>query len=461
MLKTLADFARTVRNFLGFATFIILALVALFLWLFSRGSFDPLIQNMTALGRNQFFWLVMAVLLMIFTIVMVLIVLSFVVARPKESAGTSHQITVIVHRAGDETAGIEDAAVVLSIPPEPETRRSSSLGHAIFFYSTALDGREFKVNARKAGYADRMPEVVKLAHEKQVFLALTPAPEEAVAVAPTSEPVQTAPQEPPPAAFRHRGKEYVFVPGGAFVMGTPPERAESLNELDSRDAFSAESPQGEIEVGSFYMARYPVTNAEYKEFVDATGRRVPYRNDEMSQPFNWDIDARSYPAGMADHPVVLVSWHDARAYCEWLGGRLPTEAEWEKAGRGTEGREWPWGNTWQDDRCNSRETGLGKTSAVGQFSPRGDSPYGIADMAGNVWEWCSSVFDPYPYRAEDERESATSRGKRILRGGTFGMPSEKVRCAFRNGAYPDEYGFSIGLRVAFSGPPENGVEPVG
>ena len=129
----------------------------------------------------------------------------------------------------------------------------------------------------------------------------------------------------------------------------------------------------EAETGEFYIDRFPVTYAEYKKFVEATGHR---------DPANWR--AHEIPEGKENHPVVEVNWDDAVAYAEWAGKRLPVDKEWEKAARGTDGRTWPWGNEWDIKKCNVFSDG---TTPVGKYSPEGDSPYGAADMAGNVWEW--------------------------------------------------------------------------
>src|SRR5262245_31162443 len=184
----------------------------------------------------------------------------------------------------------------------------------------------------------------------------------------------------PSSRFESLADEWVKIPAGKFLMGSRPE-----NKLKWED----EQPQHVVEISyDYFMARTPVTNRQFCKFVAATG----YRGTE--QPSR---------VGLEDHPVVQVSWHDARAYCEWLTEkmrqqeelkpdervRLPTEAEWEKAARGEAGNEWPWGNEWDASKCNSYESGLGKTTPVGHYSPAGDSPYGVADMAGNVWEWCS------------------------------------------------------------------------
>lgn len=233
-----------------------------------------------------------------------------------------------------------------------------------------------------------------------------------------------------------KGRAYCLVPAGPFQMGTRPGVAGE-----------GESPQHTVRLDSFLIGKYPVTNREYQEFVDATGHAVPFRDDALSRHMNWNLEARRYPAGRDNHPVTLVSWHDAQAYCQWLGGRLPTEAEWEKAARGDDGREWPWGNAWQSDRCNAGADGIQDTTPVERYAERGQSPYGVWDMAGNVWEWTSSHPDPYPYDASDGRELMTATGRRAHRGGAWLMPPFAVRCASRGSADPDDFGFNLGFRV--------------
>lgn len=247
----------------------------------------------------------------------------------------------------------------------------------------------------------------------------------------------------------HRGTEFVYLPSAEFTMGTPQLRAEEYAAQEDRESFRAEAPRHRVDVLGCYLARVPVTNRQYAEFVAETGHRVPRRDDPWSRPYSWDPDTRTPPAGKEDFPVVLVSWHDALAYCDWLGARLPTEAEWEKAASGTTPRTWPWGDVWDEQRCNTLESGRGECLPVGSL-PLGDSPYGVADLAGNVWEWCSSLFDAYPYRADDGREQRNALGDRVLRGGTWGNSRWVARCAARERAAPDDLGFTIGFRVALS-----------
>ena len=127
--------------------------------------------------------------------------------------------------------------------------------------------------------------------------------------------------------------------------------------------------------------------------------------------------------------------------------RLPTEAEWEKAARGEYGNEWPWGNEFDPARCNSSEGGKGTTTPVGAYSPQGDSPYGATDMVGNVWEWCHSLFKPYPYKADDGREKESGSDARVVRGGTWYYLRYRARAAFRYRSTPACRDDHLGFRV--------------
>jgi formylglycine-generating enzyme required for sulfatase activity len=205
----------------------------------------------------------------------------------------------------------------------------------------------------------------------------------------------------------------------------------------------------------YHLAKTPVTNAQYAAFVEATDHR---------QPKHWKD--RKPPSGKEDHPVVYVSWHDAVAYCRWLAEvtgrpyRLPSEAEWEKGARGTDGRIWPWGNQWDAERCNTWEGGK-RTTPVGAY-PEGASPYGLLDMAGNVWEWTRSLWgedwqEPsfkYPYDPDDGREDleAPDTVRRVLRGGSWHNDRDSARCVERNWRLPDYSHNYLGFRL---------VSPVG
>ncbi len=187
---------------------------------------------------------------------------------------------------------------------------------------------------------------------------------------------------------------------------------------------------------------------------------------DVTQPSFWDDSAYNPP----DHPVVGVSWYEAVAFANWLAQetglsiRLPTEAEWEKAARGSDGRLWPWGNQPPDgSRLNYCDTnceydwknenvddGYAYTAPVGSYLD-GASPYGALDMAGNVWEWTGSLYEEYPYNAADGREELNVGGYRVLRGGAFDDSRYAVRCAFRFANFPVDRSLNLGLRVMSPG----------
>jgi len=237
----------------------------------------------------------------------------------------------------------------------------------------------------------------------------------------------------------------VRIPAGEFLMGSTKAQVEqAIKDGINKSWAEKELPQHEVELPEYSIGKYPITNREYQAFV----KRASYKS-----PKDWD--GNQYPAEKADHPVVYVSWEDANAFCKWLREktnktyRLPTEAEWEKAARGGDGRIWAWGNEFGEGNANTNETKIGGTTPVGQFSPQGDSPYGCVDMTGNVWEWTSTLNKEYPYHVDDGRENKEASGIRILRGGSFYSDRRDARCAYRGGYRPN-YSNHLGFRVAFS-----------
>jgi formylglycine-generating enzyme required for sulfatase activity len=223
------------------------------------------------------------------------------------------------------------------------------------------------------------------------------------------------------------GFEWCTVPAGDFLFG-------SHFDQDSH-AFEDEMPQLRLYLPTYRIARLPVTNAQYKMFMDAT---------DHAAPPHWRD--RAIPDGQEDHPVVHVSWHDAQAFCEWANVRLPTEAEWEKAARGVDGRLYPWGNEDPDaSRCNFDLT-VGLTAPVGSY-PAGVSPYGVLDMAGNVWEWTATVWlDTYENYLDELAKQPPNALRRVLRGGGF-RDVEFVRCAARSWDLPNQRYRDLGFRV--------------
>jgi formylglycine-generating enzyme required for sulfatase activity len=228
------------------------------------------------------------------------------------------------------------------------------------------------------------------------------------------------------------GIEWVAIPGGVLHMGSTPHREPS--------AQTAEMPQHAVVLPDCWLARCPVTNYQYQVFVLAA---------EYPSPPHWRNG--TFPDGKQDHPVVNISWHDALAFCRWADVRLPSEAEWEWAARGTDGRLWPWG----DDpptpvHCNFGLAVAGTTPVT--LFPSGATPHGVLDMAGNVWEWTHSLWRPYPYSPADGREDEATAGLRVVRGGSYDCASSQVRCAHRSAINP-AYGYDdVGMRVVLYNP---------
>jgi formylglycine-generating enzyme required for sulfatase activity len=217
----------------------------------------------------------------------------------------------------------------------------------------------------------------------------------------------------------------VYVPAGEFLMGSP----EGEGEED-------EHPQRPVYLDAYWIDKTPVTVGEYRRFCQATGRA-------MSPAPEW--------GWKEDHPVVNVTWEDAVAYAKWAGERLPMEAEWEKAARGTDGRSYPWGNKWDPGKCANNlawYSHLSSTEPVGSY-PTGASPYGALDMAGNVWNWCADWYDGDYYRSAPTRNPTgpTAGNSRVFRGGSWDTQGAmNFRCAVRNCGYPLDRGNFRGFR---------------
>lgn len=238
--------------------------------------------------------------------------------------------------------------------------------------------------------------------------------------------------------------DMVRIPAGPFWMGRPPEA----------DVPSSETPQFLLELPTFYMGIYPVTNEQYAQFVQQTNHTPPTKQGWLG---------RKPPRKKLQHPVAGVSWEDASAYCAWLHQlterpyRLPTEAEWEKAARGTDGRVFPWGDEWHSEACHYGA----KSTAVVTAYPAGDSPYGCRQMVGNVWEWTSTLWGtswdendfPYPYRPDDGREQRQNLPTavwRIFRGGAYDDKMDKLTCTNRSQYAANGLNPRVGFRVAYT-----------
>jgi len=328
----------------------------------------------------------------------------------------------------------------------------------------ARDGRWPDAGSMQAAL-DRSDSFSRVAPLQSATPVLSPAGGTGTAVMPTPQPVspplpvipqptrapvpaQSAPTPPaataaiPTSAFwtpPYGEPVWVEIPAGEFWMGSEKGR-------------DREKPVHKVHLDRYWIAKTPITNAQYRLFVEATKHAAPryWENGQI-------------PRGLESHPVVEVTWHDAIAYCRWLSqvtGKsitLPSEAEWEKAARGDKDkREYPWGDTFDKDQCNSGMD-VGRTTPVGKYSPAGDSPFGCADMAGNVWEWtrslmCKDWINPefkYPYRSDDGRENPKAGDDvyRVLRGGSFYFDPYAARCSFRLRSVPLSRRWDGGFRV--------------
>lgn len=223
--------------------------------------------------------------------------------------------------------------------------------------------------------------------------------------------------------------ELVRVPAGEFLMGSDP----------ARDAHTqaVERPQHRVRLSEYFISRAPITWQAFARF------RAAMR-----------LDGPAVPVGHESHPVTQVSWDDAVAFCNWLSGpgwkyRLPTEAEWEKAARGSSAQIFPWGDVWGGDRANVDHAHKG-TTPVGAYSPAGDSPYGLQDTIGNVWEWCQDWYDADTYansQVIQDPIGPTVGDGAVIRGGAFDAPRKHARAATRNWDYPFKRRANIGFRV--------------
>ncbi|MDQ6950354.1 MAG: SUMF1/EgtB/PvdO family nonheme iron enzyme [Mariprofundales bacterium] len=237
--------------------------------------------------------------------------------------------------------------------------------------------------------------------------------------------------------------EMVEIPAGAFLMGTNDPRSNDANK-----------PEHSVTLHAYRIDKYPVTQAQYARFVVAQHYRLP---------LNWE--GGHLPAGRELHPVNLVSWNNARDYCTWKGKQLPTEAEWEKAARGTDGRRWPWGNNLNRKYLNTYYSARHTTPVTAY--PKGASPYGVMDMAGNVSEWTATMFAPYPgsnvdsatlhpqqldTRYHQSSDKVERSEYRVRRGGSWKSDPFATASYHRNYSLPNYASDFFGFRCASEEP---------
>ncbi len=257
----------------------------------------------------------------------------------------------------------------------------------------------------------------------------TPTPRPKPTEAPTQPPEPTqagATAAPTQPAAPTLDAPMIEIPGGKFMMGSDAGNADA-------------KPPHEVEVKPFMLDQFEVTNADFKLFVDAAKYQTDAEKDKQAD--TW----LTYAQGKDDHPVVKVSWNDAKAFCEWAGKRLPTEAEWEYAARGTDGRAYPWGNEFNAKNANGKDSGLRATAAVGSF-PGGASPFQIQDMAGNVQEWTASAAERYPGNTTDSKLYGANL--LIQRGGGWFATQDRLTTFFRDSNVATAANDDVGFRCA-------------
>jgi serine/threonine-protein kinase len=248
--------------------------------------------------------------------------------------------------------------------------------------------------------------------------------------------------------------EQIYIPAGEFIMGSDDNDAQDSTE---KGRAYPEQPVHSVFLDDYWIDKYEVTNGQYALCVEAGACQPPYLSSSETRRSYFDNPEFS------DYPVIWVSWYMAKDYCEWAGRRLLTEAEWEKASRGTDGRKYPWGNEpVTGERANLCDTnclrtianenfddGYADTAPVGSY-PAGASPYGVMDMSGNVWEWTSTLIQPYPYDAGDGREDLEVSGERVWRGGPWSNGYWWMRSSVRYRSVPFYWYVNLGLRCGAS-----------
>jgi serine/threonine-protein kinase len=312
----------------------------------------------------------------------------------------------------------------LPVPPPPPPVVRAAEGDAAKATAAAEEAARLKADQSAAAQKRIEEEKARLAREQA---SLEADRRKAAREAARQKAAEEEARRPKPGTTQRQGvdnAEMVYIPAGTFTMGDT-----------HGDGQRNEQPPHQVSLRAFWLDYTDVTNAQFAQFVRAV---------RFHPRAAWLNEAQ----GKDQHPVVHVTWDDAVAYCLWAGKRLPTEAEWEYAARGTDGRKYPWGETWDPSRARFRGNTGGQTTAPAGSYATSASPFGILDLAGNVWQWTGSLERPYPYVATDGREDPSAPGKRIVRGGAWESRPEDLRTSVRWGVEPTVEEAFIGFRCA-------------
>jgi len=326
----------------------------------------------------------------------------------------------------------EDFLGVLEIKSDPE-------GATVYINGKEVGKTNMEIELPPGEYTVKLTKTDYIDYEKSITVESGKQAELSVALQRSS--------------ITEHGLTFAHVLAGWFTMGS-----------EDSDAWDDEKPEHQVYLDGYYISKYEVTNAQYCKFLNAIGVKPEdgntgyvYYNGEkicwIGDGDDWDEQilydgSRFYvKGGYEDYPVIYVTWYGAKAFCEYYGWRLPTEAEWEKAARGTDGRKYPWGNSSPNSNLANYDDNVGHTTPVGSY-PQGASPYGCTDMAGNVWEWCNDWYDEdYYENSPDHNPKGPSSGSyRVLRGGGWYSGVGYIRCAYRNYSAPSRSWGDVGFR---------------
>jgi len=402
------------------------------------------------------------------------------VARHSRQVGGNQNPKLMAQAVGEIVLAGRMPPVAVVPPPKPTVREEIRQEVGVLALSSKVPGVEVWVGQDRIGETKQAVALIvgnlavgshRVKAQKQGYKAWER--EVQVAANQRSEVlVDLDPLGPSPVIKGDDGAEMVLVPAGEFWMGSTREEVDRVieeckkagqPEASCKDWNERELPQRRVTLDAFYIDRYEVTNALFARFVTAQGYRTTAEREghgwawqQKDGKWQWmKVDGAAWrtPNGLgtsapSNHPVVQVSWHDVEAYCKWAGKRLPTEAEWEKAARGTDGRRYPWSETWDPAKANGDMT-VKTTTPVGSY-PRGVSPYGVHDMAGNVWEWVQDWYGPYPSGTVRNPSGPTSGQWRVVRGGSWGSDPRHLRSADRSWPDPSYRDGSRGFRCAQS-----------